>query len=89
MQPKRFLPVIMKRLGIREIKGICLAANKASVKALERRPMAAFAQKRPERAMHRRPPGVFSFPLIIAAHEVGFIHAGQLVQIEGKREEVA
>lgn len=31
-----FLPVIMKRLGIQEIKGICLADNKASVKVMER-----------------------------------------------------
>ena len=31
-----FLPVIMKQLGIKEIKGICLADNKASVKVLER-----------------------------------------------------
>lgn len=33
---KAFLPVIMPRLGITEIAGICLAENKASVKVLER-----------------------------------------------------
>ncbi len=31
-----FLPVIMKRIGIDEIKGICLAENYASVKVMER-----------------------------------------------------
>ena len=31
-----FLPVIMYQLSIKEIKGICLADNKASVKVLER-----------------------------------------------------
>lgn len=31
-----FLPVIMYQLGIKEIKGICLADKKASVKVLER-----------------------------------------------------
>ena len=31
-----FLPVIMKRLGIDEIAGVCLAENAASVKVMER-----------------------------------------------------
>ena len=31
-----FLPVIMKQIGITEMKGICLADNKASVKVMER-----------------------------------------------------
>lgn len=31
-----FLPVIMKQLGIQEMKGVCLADNKASVKVMER-----------------------------------------------------
>jgi len=31
-----FLPVIMEKLGIREILGICLAENAASVKVMER-----------------------------------------------------
>lgn len=31
-----FLPVIMKQIGITEIKGICLADNKASAKVMER-----------------------------------------------------
>ncbi|MBE6648406.1 MAG: GNAT family N-acetyltransferase [Ruminococcaceae bacterium] len=33
---KAFLPVIMKKLGITQITGICLADNKASVKVMER-----------------------------------------------------
>ena len=33
---KAFLPVIMPKLGIDRIKGICLAENKASVKVMER-----------------------------------------------------
>jgi RimJ/RimL family protein N-acetyltransferase len=33
---KAFLPVIMPRLGLGRIKGICLAENKASVKVMER-----------------------------------------------------
>lgn len=33
---KAFLPVIMPRLGITEIKGICLAENIGSVKVMER-----------------------------------------------------
>lgn len=33
---KAFLPVIMARLSITEIAGICLAENKASVKVMER-----------------------------------------------------
>ncbi len=33
---KAFLPVIMPKLGIDRIKGICRAENKASVKVLER-----------------------------------------------------
>lgn len=33
---KAFLPVIMPRLSITEIAGICLAENKASVKVMER-----------------------------------------------------
>ena len=33
---KAFLPVIMPKLGITEIAGICLADNKASVKVMER-----------------------------------------------------
>ena len=33
---KAFLPVIMPRLGINQILGICLSENKASVKVLER-----------------------------------------------------
>lgn len=33
---KAFLPVIMPRLGLTWIKGICLADNKASVKVMER-----------------------------------------------------
>jgi RimJ/RimL family protein N-acetyltransferase len=33
---KAFLPVIMPRLGLSRIKGICLADNKASVKVMER-----------------------------------------------------
>ena len=33
---KAFLPVIMPRLGIDRILGICLAENKASVKVMER-----------------------------------------------------
>ena len=33
---KAFLPVIMPRLGLRTIAGICLAQNKASVKVMER-----------------------------------------------------
>jgi len=33
---KAFLPVIMPRLGIDRIKGICLADNHASVKVMER-----------------------------------------------------
>lgn len=33
---KAFLPVIMPRLGICRIAGICLAENKASVKVMER-----------------------------------------------------
>ena len=31
-----FLPVIMPKLGLERIKGICLADNKASVKVMER-----------------------------------------------------
>ena len=31
-----FLPVIMKQIGITEMKGICLADNKASIKVMER-----------------------------------------------------
>ncbi len=31
-----FLPVIMERLGISEIAGVCLAENRASVKVMER-----------------------------------------------------
>jgi len=31
-----FLPVIMPKLGLERIKGICLAENKASVKVMER-----------------------------------------------------
>ncbi|MGM9969416.1 MAG: GNAT family N-acetyltransferase [Anaeroplasma sp.] len=31
-----FLPVIMKKLGINEISGICLFENKASIKVLEK-----------------------------------------------------
>ena len=33
---KAFLPVIMSKLGIARIAGICLAENKASVKVMER-----------------------------------------------------
>lgn len=33
---KAFLPVIMPRLGIQEIKGICLAENKSSVRVMEK-----------------------------------------------------
>lgn len=33
---KAFLPVILPRLGITQIAGICLAENKASVKVMER-----------------------------------------------------
>lgn len=33
---KAFLPVIMPKLGLDRIKGICLADNKASVKVMER-----------------------------------------------------
>ena len=33
---KAFLPVIMLKLGIRKIAGICLADNRASVKVMER-----------------------------------------------------
>ena len=33
---KAFLPVILPKLGLQEIRGICLADNKASVKVLER-----------------------------------------------------
>ena len=33
---KAFLPVIMPKLGLGRIKGICLADNKASVKVMER-----------------------------------------------------
>lgn len=33
---KAFLPVIMPKLGISRIKGICLAENKASVKVMEK-----------------------------------------------------
>ena len=33
---KAFLPVIMPKLGLDRIKGICLAANKASQKVMER-----------------------------------------------------
>jgi RimJ/RimL family protein N-acetyltransferase len=33
---KAFLPVIMSKLGISRISGICLAENKASVKVMER-----------------------------------------------------
>ena len=33
---RAFLPVILPRLGIDRIKGICQAANKASVKVMER-----------------------------------------------------
>lgn len=33
---KAFLPVILPKLGITEIAGICLADNKASVKVMER-----------------------------------------------------
>ena len=33
---KAFLPVIMPRLGLARIKGICLAENKASQKVMER-----------------------------------------------------
>ena len=33
---RAFLPVIMPKLGITEIAGICLADNKASVKVMER-----------------------------------------------------
>jgi RimJ/RimL family protein N-acetyltransferase len=33
---KAFLPVIMPKLGLSRIKGICLADNKASVKVMER-----------------------------------------------------
>lgn len=33
---RAFLPVIMPKLGIRRILGICLAENKASVKVMER-----------------------------------------------------
>lgn len=33
---KAFLPVIMPKLGLKRIKGICLADNKASVKVMER-----------------------------------------------------
>ena len=33
---KAFLPVILPKLGIAEIAGICLAENKASVKVMER-----------------------------------------------------
>ena len=33
---RAFLPVVMKKLEITEIQGICLAENKASAKVLER-----------------------------------------------------
>lgn len=33
---KAFLPVIMPKLGLSRIKGICLAENKASVKVMEK-----------------------------------------------------
>ena len=33
---KAFLPVIRPKLGLKEIRGVCLADNKASVKVLER-----------------------------------------------------
>ena len=33
---RAFLPVILPKLGLRRIKGICLAANKASVRVMER-----------------------------------------------------
>ena len=33
---KAFLPVIMPKLGLSQIAGICLADNKASVKVMER-----------------------------------------------------
>ena len=33
---KAFLPVILPRLGIETIAGICLAENQASVKVMER-----------------------------------------------------
>lgn len=33
---KAFLPIIMPKLGLDRIKGICLADNKASVKVMER-----------------------------------------------------
>lgn len=33
---KAFLPVVMERLQIREIAGICLAENSASIKVMER-----------------------------------------------------
>ena len=33
---KAFLPVIMPKLGLHRMKGICLADNKASVKVMER-----------------------------------------------------
>jgi len=33
---KAFLPVIMSRLGISSIAGVCLAENKASIKVMER-----------------------------------------------------
>ena len=33
---KAFLPVIMPKLGIRRIAGVCLAENKGSVKVMER-----------------------------------------------------
>lgn len=33
---KAFLPVVMKALGIRQMVGVCLADNKASVKVMER-----------------------------------------------------
>ena len=33
---KAFLPVILPKLGIDRIKGICLADNKASVKVMQR-----------------------------------------------------
>jgi len=31
-----FLPVVMQKLGLRRIKGVCLADNKASIKVMER-----------------------------------------------------
>lgn len=33
---KAFLPIIMKKLNLEQIKGICLTDNKASVKVMER-----------------------------------------------------